>query len=67
MQQKLRLYMIARRWGLDARQLADLCRLEGIKVVNQLTVLDEDLQRVVEDFLRKRIGDEPPDAAALRE
>jgi hypothetical protein len=57
---KVRVYIIAKRYGWEPRKLAELCRAAGMTVANQLTVLDEEQQRQVEELIRRH-GGEPPE------
>jgi translation initiation factor IF-2 len=55
LQEKVRVYLLARELNMESKDLLDLCRQAGIDVKNQLSSLDPD-QRVLVEQLAKKGG-----------
>src|SRR5207245_10043083 len=56
LQEKIRIYALAKELNLESKDLIDLCRQAGIEVKNQLSSLDPDQRDAVVQLVKKGGG-----------
>ena len=54
--EKVRVYILAREFNMESKDLLELCRQAGIDVKNQLSSLDSDQREAVENLVRRKAG-----------
>src|ERR1700752_4374039 len=67
LQDKIRIYALARELNVDTKDLIDLCRQAGFEVKNQLSSLDPEQRDMVEQMVKRGGGvavAAPPKSAA---